>query len=82
MVRCVNPGSRRKQRLRHFRVGVESRPQERGRAVIGGTIYIRVLLDQPADLGQIIGPGGVSHGADVGSSLQKDIGSAQARTQA
>jgi hypothetical protein len=69
MVRCINRGSCRKQRLRHFRIRVVSRPQERSRTVIGGRIYIRVLLDQLSDVTQIIGLGGVSQNGSVGRSL-------------
>jgi hypothetical protein len=53
------------------------RPQERGGAVIGGRVYIRVLLDQLVDLSQIIGPGGVGDGGYAGSTLQQGIGSHQ-----
>src|SRR5580693_3793334 len=71
MVRRVNRGSRRNQCLHHFRVGAEGRPQQRGGAISGGCIYIRVLLDQLTDGSQVISPGGIRHGAgtDVGSSL-------------
>src|SRR5580704_7510884 len=71
MVRSVNRGSGRNQRLYHVGVGAERRPQQRGGAIIGGRIDIRVLLDQLADGSQVIGSGGIRHraGADVGTSL-------------
>ena len=75
MVRGVNRGSRGQQRLGHFRVGVKGRPQERSGAVVGGRIYIRVLLDQFANRRQIVGLGGVSHDGYVGSCMQKGVGS-------